>query len=212
MAYSASKIECLRFAGRHKAEGIGCCAIDILQGFVNDPDAPGEVKLLHGDDQSMLYKGDKPAKLGPTNLDIFLGYLRIGTFGTEETPNRIFLAAITQQQINTPVGKKWLSILKEQGFEFVRGCDNSVYSGEDVPEDGEDFRTTGVHPVYLFGLFRNIGKTRLADPFAPPEFWNTLPEPTLKDEALWHGTKTTFYTPTETDVPTTAKASPFLTI
>lgn len=201
MAYSASKIECVRFAGRHQPEGIGCCAIDEFQGFINDPDQAAHVPLRHGDTLTSLLSGNgKKVYLGPTNRDIFEAYLRIGTFSLEETPNRMFLASLTQEQCGTEIGKKWLTILKENGFEFIRAVDNSVYSGEEVSREQEDEGT----PVYLFGLFRNIGTTRLSDPFAPPEYWKELPEPE-DDFTIWEKGKLHVLTEEEATGTTKAK-------
>jgi len=238
MAYSASKMECLRFAGRKGGEGIGCCAIDIFQGFINDPDAKGAVQLFHGDQGTPLTQYvDGVAKtiwLGPTNKDIFLQYLRIGTFDTQEMPNRMFLASLTDEQVASNNGQKWLAILKEQGFIFIGRVDNSVYTGTSVDisgvtdggkpaevdktgwtfvesdcpccpghyedangnwvgdDDGEE--EGGAHPVHLFGLFRNIGTTRVDDPFKPPKFWEDLPEPTKTHTELWLEGKTILMT------------------
>lgn len=201
MAYSASKIECLRFAAEKGGEGIGCCAIDLFQGFVNDPDAKAAVRLNHGDSGSPLtiYKDGKcvEAWLGPTNRDIFLQYLRIGTFDTQEMPNRMFLAAMTDEQMESSYGQEWMRILKEQGFQFIAKVDNSVYSGQDVGEPsteepsycdcgcGMSMGDEPAHPVYLFGLFRNIGTTRVDDPFKAPQFWEDLPTPTKTDMDRW---------------------------
>lgn len=204
MAYSASKIECLRFAAGKGGEGIGCCAIDLFQGFVNDPDAKAAVRLNHGDTGSPLtiYKDGKcvEAWLGPTNRDIFLQYLRIGTFDTQEMPNRMFLAAMTDEQMESSYGQEWMRILKEQGFQFIAKVDNSVYSGQDVGEQIEPVSvepdcsccegyyeegSEPAHPVYLFGLFRNIGTTRVDDPFKAPQFWEDLPAPTKTDMDRW---------------------------
>lgn len=144
MSYSASKIECLRFAGRKGGEGIGCCAIDMFQGFSNDPDAKRAVQLFHGDSQTPLNKDGKTAWLGTTNREIFEQYLRIGTFDLQEMPNRMFLAAMTDEQLETTYGAKWLAILKENGFKFIMSTDNSVYSGQaadygDEPPNRDDW-------------------------------------------------------------------------
>lgn len=194
MAYSAPIIECLRFAGRTGGIGIGCCAIDIFQGFNTDPDAAASIALKHGDSGTSLMKDGKQAYLGPTNRDIFLNYLRIGTFDTREMPNRVFLAAITRNQVQTENGKKWLALLREQGFEFIRATDNSVYTGTAVGE--KPGMGTG-HPVYIFGLFRNISSAALADPFAPPAEWTALPEPTATPNQLWLTGKTSILTEEE---------------
>lgn len=195
MAYSAPHIECVRFAAQRPALGIGCCAIDIFQGFVNDPDAKAVVTLTHGDSGSTLMKERRAAKFGPTNRDVFEGYLRIGTFSLNESPDRIFLAAITAQQIASDIGKKWLAILREHGFEFVRAVNNSVYNGTSgVPSDLSSPPKMASHPVYLFGLFRNISNARIPDPFAPPPEWTALPEPPA-DAAFqfWHKSSLTLF-------------------
>lgn len=203
MAYSASKIEFLRFGSQVGGEGIGCCAIDIVQGFVNDPDAKAVVELRDGDSQTPLFNGKSRAKYGPTNRDIFENYLRTGTFGTRELPNHIFLASLTEYQCGTDIGKKWLAILKENGFEFIRATDNSVYSGVDVKRE----KTREGRPVYLFGLFRNIGSVRLEDPLKPPQAWLDLPDsPDLFDK--WLSGSTKFYTE-EKKEPKQPPPSPF---
>ena len=204
MSYSASKIECLRFAGRQPAEGIGCCAIDEFQGFINDPDSPASVLLKHGDSgTSLMVGGSKKAYLGETNREIFQSYLRIGTFSLTETPNRIFLASLTKSQCHSEIGRKWLTILKENGFEFIRATDNSVYSGRDVSRQ-KSRESTNV--VYLFGLFRNIGSTRLEDPTKPPKFWDELP-PSKDPFTLWEEGKLNVLAKEEEGGPKTA--SPF---
>ena len=202
MGYSASKIEVMRFFGRKGGEGIGCCAIDIIQGFVNDPDAPAKMKLVHGDSGTVLQaKKGKAAYLGKTNHELFLNYLRIGTFSLTDMPNRIFLASLTEAQCDGDIGKKWLKILKENGFEFIRATDNSVYSGTTVT----DTPGKGGSPVYLFGLFRNISSFALEDPYKAPEYWDSLPEGlrapneptasvTMTPNELWLSQKTTIYT------------------
>lgn len=218
MSYSASKIECLRFAGRTGGEGIGCCAIDLFQGFVNDPNGKAAVRLTHGDLGSPLTFDGPDGKrheawLGPTNKDIFLSYLRIGTFDTKEQPNRMFLCVLTEDQINYGYGPAWLAILKENGFRFIAKVDNSVYTGPAVGEPGEkvwvesdcsccegywsDEGGEPAHPVYLFGLFRNIGVTRVDDPFQPPEAWVALPEPTKTDLERWKEGETRILTKEE---------------
>jgi hypothetical protein len=190
MNYSASKIEVTRFFGRKGGEGIGCCAIDLIQGFVNDPDAPAKMKLVHGDSGTVLQKKGKAAYLGKTNHELFLSYLRIGTFSLTEMPNRIFLASLTESQCNSVVGQKWLKILKENGFEFIRATDNSVYSGNTVT----DTPGKGGRPIYLFGLFRNISSKALEDPFKAPAYWDSLPPMTMTPNKLWLSQKTVIYT------------------
>jgi hypothetical protein len=155
-------------------------------------------------------KDGKPVYLGPTNRDVFLGYLRVGTFDTREMPNRVFFAALTASQVGTDNGKKWLGLLREQGFEFVRATDNSVYTGKTVDEEpGKGFS----HLVHIFGLFRNISSTAVEDPFAPPEVWATLPEPTATPNQIWLAGETKLLSEEEaTDEPVVAVAaspSPF---
>jgi len=182
MTYSASKIECVRFAGRHPTEGIGCCAIDNFQGFINDPDAPAYVQLKHGDSGVGLIKNREAVYYGPTNKDIFLSYLYTGTFSLDPMPNHAFLLSITKNQLYSSIGLKWLAILKENGFEFIRTIDNSVYSGSRVSRDKKSEATD---LVYIFGLFRNIGSRRVTDPFDPPAKWKALPEPSMDDFDRW---------------------------
>lgn len=173
MAYEASKIECVRFAGR-KGQGIGCCAVDLLQGFNNDPDEEAYVGLTYGDSGDKIIRDKGQAFLGPTNRDIFLGYLRMGTFDTKELPDRVFLAAITKRQTEDPVGRKWLELMKENGFEFLTVVNNSVYGSTRVV-DGKPGENHYPHPVYLFILRRNISTNQIVRD-GPPEFWGTLPE------------------------------------
>lgn len=192
MAYSASKIECLRFAGR-AGEGIGCCAIDLFQGFVNDPDAPATATPTHGDSGTPLTdRHGKALVFGPTNKDIFLAYLRTGTFSQAESPDRVFLAAITQSQCSGAIGKKWLALLKAEGFEFVRGTNNGSYGSLEVPEDPEK-ATGSAHVVYLFGLFRNISNNRMKNPLVPPQEWLDLPVDDRTDTERWKAGSLVFY-------------------
>jgi hypothetical protein len=88
-------------------------------------------------------------------------------------PNHFFLAVLTKNQLEGSVGKKWLAILKEHGFEFVRAVSNSVGCGaKDVVEPGT-FGDLSIN--YLFGLFRNIGVGAVTNPYQPPEAWTELP-------------------------------------
>src|SRR5690606_3538273 len=94
-------------------------------------------------------------------------------FSSSSMPNHAFLAILTDFQISHNPGKKWLKLLKEQGFEFIRTVDNSVYSGPStISEPGKG--CTSAHPNYIFGLFRNIGQGAIADPYTPPEAWTEL--------------------------------------
>ena len=137
MPYSPPTIECVRFGGRIGGQSIGCCGFDIFQGFNNDPNAEAYVPLYNGDSphvpvMAVIDGKLSHAHLGPTNKDVFLGYLRVGTFDQSEMPNRGFLAVMTQEQAEYGIfAQQWLAILKENGFEFIRAVDNSVYSGDD---------------------------------------------------------------------------------
>jgi hypothetical protein len=177
-------MEFLRFGSRIAGTYWGCCAIDIIQNFKVDPDAKASTQLVSGDSGAAL--GDK--YLGPTYRDIFLNRLRIGTFGSNDMPNHIFLASLDSDQIRGEIGKKWLAILKDSGFEFIRATDNSVYSGSSL--NNKSYRG----PVYLFGLFRNIGKAAVPDPFKPPKEWTDLPEQTKPQEEMWKAGKTVILT------------------
>jgi len=124
---------------------------------------------------------------GPTYKDIFLQRLRYGTFDNRDMPNHGFLVVLTEHQIKSGYGNKWLAILKEQGFEFIRAVDNSVYSGKSTfdeerePEDDDEediSETSGgsINKNYLFGLFRNVGYSYVDNPFRPPNEWIDLPD------------------------------------
>lgn len=194
-------IECHRLGALRGGYNWGCCAIEIFQNFGSDPDAPGIAALWTGDspDRPVCEDNEQPLYLGPTNRDIFLGRLRIGTFGKREQPNHIFLAAISNSQMGQTNTKKWLKILKEEGFIFLGGCSNSVYSGATISSD-PNVKAQNQSPVYLFSLFRNIGAQRLEDPFAPPKAWADLPEPTTTQLERWLNGKTTFYTPNKEEL------------
>jgi hypothetical protein len=200
MAYSASKIEFLRFGSQHGGEGIGCCAVDIIQGFVNDPEAPASVQLYHGDrggknDLAMtLYVNGKSefAYLGKTNREVFENFVRIGTFGTADMPDHTFFAVFSDSQMSDRHGQAWLKILKDEGFAFIRTVGNSIYTDKTVPEEpvkGE----TRPHKNHIFGLFRNISNAAVADPFTPPAAWSKIPEPTMTPHEIWHSRKTKIY-------------------
>jgi len=161
-------MECLRFGGTIPGEYWGCCAVDIFQNFKQDPDTPASIQLVHGDGGGALTEGSEGAYLGPTLRDIFWQRLRISTMGKSDMPNHGFLAILEHSQIQHPPGSKWLAILKEAGFEFIRTVDNSVYTGPGLGGSGSP------HPNYIFGLFRNIGGGKVSDPFTPPKQWTDL--------------------------------------
>ena len=183
--YSGYGVECVRFGARIGGSGIGCCAIELFQNFDHDPDAEYIEGIHCGDGLSPIMKGDAQYAVGPTNRDAFEQRLRIGTFGTNELPDRTFFVALSKHQVNSGTGKRWLAILKEHGFEFVRVTNNSVYTGSKVTVDGAE-TPSGQSPVYIFALFRNISTARIEDPFEPPASWKELPEPTKTPREIWN--------------------------
>ena len=164
-------MEFLRFGSSIPGSYWGCCAVCIIQNFKVDPDTPASIQLVDGDGGMPLSEKDKFIFAGPTYKDIFLQRLRIGTFSKSDMPNHVFLAVLTEAQICGGVGAKWLKLLKEQGFEFIRTTDNSVYSG---PELLKSHPGRSPHRNYLFGLFRNVGAGAVDNPFLPPAEWTAL--------------------------------------
>lgn len=162
-------MEFLRFGSSIPGSYWGCCAMCIIQNFKFDPDQKASIQLVSGDGGGPLTKGNQMLFAGPTYRDIFKQRIRIGTFSNQDMPNHGFLAVLTQEQISGGHGKAWLAILKEEGFEFIRTVDNSVYTGPSL--DGK----CSPHPNYLFGLFRNIGAGKIKDSFTPPPQWTDLP-------------------------------------
>jgi len=166
-------MEFLRFGSSIPGGYWGCCAVCIIQNFKYDPSDKASIELLSGDGGCPMIGSDGGPKFaGPTYEDIFKTRLRIGTFSDSDMPNHVFLAVLTESQISGGVGKKWLSILKREGFEFIRTTDNSVYNGPDVDRKGGH-----PHRNYVFGLFRNIGYGRVTDPFKAPDAWTALDDP-----------------------------------
>ena len=161
-------MEFLRFGSSIPGSYWGCCACCIIQNFTVDPEDKASIQLVSGDGGQSLGKF-----AGPTYRDIFWQRLRIGTFSTSDMPNHAFLAILTEWQINSSVGKKWLAILKEAGFEFIRTVNNSVYSGQNLGQPTGESQNNDNH---IFGLFRNIGGGGLRDQFTPPKAWTDLPK------------------------------------
>lgn len=165
-------MEFLRFGSSIPGEYWGCCAIDIIQNFNKDPDEAASLQLVSGD---LGISSDPIKYLGPTYRDMFKQRLRIGTHSSREMPNHAFLAVLTANQVRQENGKKWLHILKENGFEFIRAWDNSVYTGKElVKEAGQGKGGRSSHINYLFALFRNVGDGAVADQFRPPKEWTGL--------------------------------------
>lgn len=163
-------MEFLRFGSSIPGAYWGCCAVCIIQNFKVEPDAPASIQLVSGDGGGSIGGG---LFAGPTNRDIFHQRLRIGTFGAQDMPNHGFLAILTEWQIKSALGKRWLAILREAGFEFIRTVNNSVYSGSAL---GSPTANVNNNDNYIFGLFRNIGRGGLKDPFTPPKEWTDLPK------------------------------------
>ena len=166
-------MEFLRFGSSIPGGYWGCCACCIIQNFKFDPDAKASIQLVSGDGGGPLTHPSGGAMFaGPTYRDIFNQRIRVGTFDSRDMPNHAFLAILTDWQLNSAYGKKWLAILKEAGFEFVRTVSNSVYTGQSLLE-GEPSNSNA---NYIFGLFRNIGIGAINDQFTPPKQWLYLPE------------------------------------
>lgn len=178
-------MEFLRFGSSIPGSYWGCCAVCIIQNFKFNPDDKASVEMVDGDGGNPIVKGGKTQFLGKTYREIFESRLRVGTFSSRDMPNHVFLAVLTADQIGYGPGKEWLKILKENGFEFIRTTDNSVYTGKNtIKKPGKG--SCSPHKNYIFGLFRNIGAGAVEDPFTPPKEWTDLPsvmwEPYLKQE------------------------------
>lgn len=169
-AYSPTQIECLRFGGRLGGGGMGCCGVDIIQGFAVDPDAPATKALTSGDSLMPIKPDGKPVVIGGTNADIFRSYLRCGTFSQDGHADKTFLTVMTAVQLRSKHGEKWLALLKEEGFEFIRTFRNSVSGG-------------GLH---LFGLFRSGDGNGSTE---PPVEWTNLPEPKKTPREIYNNRK-----------------------
>lgn len=169
-------MEFLRFGSSIPGSYWGCCAVDIIQNFKFDPDAKASIQIVEGDGGVPVGGG---VFAGPTYRDIFHQRIRFGTFDTRDMPNHGFIAILTEGQVNGGHGAKWLAILKEAGFEFIRTVSNSVYGGQSVLPSLPD--TGGSYQNHIFGLFRNIGSYAIPDPFTPPKAWTDLPS--VKAEA-----------------------------
>lgn len=171
-------MEFLRFGSSIPGGYWGCCACCIIQNFNFDPDEPAAIELVEGDGGNPLsrYNNDtgqyEPAFVGMTYKEIFETRIRIGTFDQSDMPNHAFFAILTSWQVQSEQGKKWMQILKDNGFEFVRTTDNSVYSGRTLLDGNEP--SCSSHENYIFGLFRNISSGAVKDPFLPPKEWLEL--------------------------------------
>lgn len=165
-------MEFLRFGSSIPGSYWGCCACCIIQNFNMDPDAKTSIQLVSGDGGGAIVKNGKSVFAGKTYKEVFENRIRIGTFDNRDMPNHAFLAILTANQVDGSNGKKWLKILKEHGFEFIRTVSNSVYGGQSLVDKLPT--VGGGNQNYLFGLFRNIGSGAIANPFIPPKAWSDL--------------------------------------
>jgi hypothetical protein len=193
-------MEFLRFGSSIPGGYWGCCACCIIQDFNQDPDAKASIQLVSGDGGGGLTRNGGTAFAGPTYGDIFKTRIRIGTFSTSDMPDHTFFAILTAYQVNNSIGKKWLALLKAEGFEFVRASSNSVYTGATVPKTAAAKDSAGCpHINYIFGLFRNIQASRVVDPLKPPESWTALPEQSPEMWALIPEADRKAFTDAQTD-------------
>jgi hypothetical protein len=147
-------MEFLRFGSSIPGSYWGCCACCVIQNFTVEPDYPASIELVEGDGGTPLGKF-----AGKTYHEVFRQRLRYGTFSTKDMPNHAFIAILSKTQLNSAIGKKWLAILKAEGFEFLRTVNNSVWNVQN----------------YIFILVRNVGPNAVKDQFKPPQEWQDLP-------------------------------------
>jgi hypothetical protein len=168
------EVEFLRFGSNIPGHYWGCCAATVIQCFKGDPDSPCNSQVINGDGGTPM--GDKFT--GLTQREHFLSRLRFGEFSTNDMPNHAFFAILTAGQVSGSYGQKWLKILKETGFEFVRSVSNSVYGGPGLAAHSNG---SGSSVNHIFMLVRNIGSGNIGDQFTPPKAWTDLPS--VKKEA-----------------------------
>jgi hypothetical protein len=150
----------LRFGSTIPGGYWGCCAADIIQNCKVDPDAKASISLVDGDGGTFMQKF-----LGMTYREIFRESAAYRLVLYADMPNHAFFVMLERNQISSGFGQKWLAILKEHGFEFIRTVNNSVWNKDN----------------YVFALFRNNGPNAVADQFTPPPGWTDLPS--VKKEA-----------------------------
>jgi hypothetical protein len=172
---NSNLFETLRFGSSIPGGYWGCCAGDVMQCFKSDPDTPASIQFINGDggEPCTNREGDLMFA-GPTNKDVFLARLRDGTFGCGDMPNHFFIAVLTDEQLWSAHGLKWLAILKEHGFEFIRTVSNSVYTGKKA-EAQYPSENGGSNLNYVFALFRGIAWGAPDDALTPPKAWTDLP-------------------------------------
>jgi hypothetical protein len=169
-----TEVEFLRFGSNIPGHYWGCCAATVIQCFKGDPDSKCNSQVISGDGNTPI--GDNFT--GLTQREHFLSRIRFGEFGMSDMPNHAFFAILTAGQISGAFGKKWLAILKECGFEYVRSVSNSVYAGAALAKHSEG---AGSAVNHIFMLVRNIGSGNIGDQFTPPKAWTDLPK--VKKEA-----------------------------
>ena len=170
LPYTPPGIECIRFGARRGAAGIGCCAVDIFQGFSRGPsETRPPIPMLQGDSRMPIAdygSGDITAIAG-TNEEVFLSYLYHGTMSEDMAQDHAFIAILTGEQLEYSTGKDWLRILKREGFKWVGTTSNSVY--------GE------FHPNHIFMLIRSTGEYMSDEEImalsSPPTAWLEIEEP-----------------------------------
>lgn len=157
---NSNLVEFLRFGSSIPGGYWGCCAGDIIQAFKTLPSEESSCQAVNGDNEYPM-KNDKGEFLffGPDNETLFKQRLRVGTFGGGDMPNHFFFIALERHQLQGAMGKAWLPILKEMGFEFIRKVNNSVWNKDN----------------FIFGLIRNCGPNAVDDQFTPPPEWTSLP-------------------------------------
>lgn len=175
-------MEALRFGSSIPGSYWGCCAFDIFQDFSQHPDDAASIEMVCGDEGQPIYCVEDPVSreaeigyLGKTWREIFEARLVVSTFSESLLPSHGFLAVMTEEQLEDEIGQTWLKILHENGFEFIRAVGNSVYGSECYLEYPDPNAYESNHINYLFGLFRNIGRSEsVKDPFKPPQEWAAL--------------------------------------
>ncbi len=213
LPYTPPGIECLRLGARRGGDGIGCCAIDVFQGFSHPPDAiRPDVLFRQGDTRSPVtaYPENDVAFVTGTNEDHFLSYLKHGTMDIESQADHAFFAVLTDEQVNHSTGREWLKILKREGFVWVGATSNSVYSE--------------YHPNHIFMLIRSTTEYMDDDEIMalkePPQYWKELEEPEKTPAQRFYELSASIrYAPApeepryvlERDVPATTVATPFAT-
>ena len=180
-------MEFIRYGARTGGRRIGCCAIDLLQGFDVDPDSEMLCPAKYGDTGDPILENGMQAYFGPTALDIFKQRLKVGTFDRSPMPSRMFIAAIAGKQLHATNTRKWLRILKEHGFRWMTSADNSVYGEGSI--------------VHVFVLIRDISNR--TTPFAPDAWTEIDAEPIEWNEETWckyEDEVRTFCNPTEEQI------------